>query len=132
MGLQPPDFPRLAPELETTLFRVIQEALTNVFRHSRASKAYVTLEKRESEIAATICDDGVGVPDEIAEFRPDSVGVGLGGMRQRIKELGGELLLRNTHPGTIVEVVIPIPLHAIEPASTADEMFSTKTQNKGD
>jgi hypothetical protein len=52
-------------------------------------------------------------------------------MRQRIKELGGELLLRNTHPGTIVEVVIPIPLHAIEPASTADEMFSAKTQNKG-
>ena len=131
MGLQPPDFPRLAPELETTLFRVIQEALTNVFRHSRASKAYVTLEKRESDIAATIRDDGVGVSDEIAEFRPDSVGVGLGGMRQRIKELGGELFLRNTHPGTIVEVVIPIPLHAIGPASTADDMSFAKIQNKG-
>src|ERR1700688_2305581 len=61
MGTKPQDFPRLAPELETTLFRVVQAALTNVFRHSRASKARVMLEKRENEIAATIHDDGVGV-----------------------------------------------------------------------
>jgi signal transduction histidine kinase len=109
MGIEPPDFPRLAPELETALFRVIQEALTNVFRHSRASKAFVKLEKSESKIAATVRDDGLGISDEIAELRPDSVGLGIGGMRERIKELGGELLLRNSHPGTIVEVVIPIP-----------------------
>jgi signal transduction histidine kinase len=109
MGMQPPDFPRLAPELETALFRVIQEALTNVFRHSRASKAFVTLEKRENEIAATVRDDGLGVPQEIVEFRGDRIGVGIASMQQRIKELGGELSLRNTHPGTIVEVVIPIP-----------------------
>jgi signal transduction histidine kinase len=131
MEMQPTEFPRLAPELETTVFRIIQEALANVFRHSRASKASVTVEKRENEIAATVRDDGVGVPKEIAEFRPDSVGVGLGGMRQRIKELGGELLLRNTHPGTIVEVVIPIPLHAIEHSSTADDISFAKAQNEG-
>jgi signal transduction histidine kinase len=107
MGTQPPDFPRLAPELETTLFRVIQEALTNVFRHSHASKASVTLESKKSDIRVTIRDDGVGVPDEIAEFRADSIGVGIGGMRQRIKEFGGQLLLRRAHPGTVVEVVIP-------------------------
>jgi signal transduction histidine kinase len=108
MGTQPADFPRLAPELETTLFRIIQEALTNVFRHSRATKACVMLERKEGEIAVTVRDDGVGVADEIAEFRPDSIGVGIGGMRQRIKELGGEFMLRNADPGTIVEVVIPI------------------------
>ena len=108
MGTQPQDFPRLAPELETTLFRVIQEALTNVFRHSRASKACVMLERKKSEISVTVRDDGVGVADEIAEFRPDSIGVGIGGMRQRIKEIGGEFMLRKANPGTIVEVVIPI------------------------
>src|ERR1700680_505146 len=108
MGTQPTDFPRLAAELETTLFRVIQEALTNVFRHSRASKACVTLAKKESQVAVTVRGDGVGVPVEISEFRPDSIGVGIGGMRQRIKELGGELLLRNANPGTIVEVLIPM------------------------
>ena len=127
MGIEPPDFPRLAPELETTLFRVIQEALTNVFRHSRASKAFVTLEKRESKIAATVRDDGLGIPDEIAELRPESVGLGIGGMRERIKELGGELCLRNTHPGTIVEVVIPIPpsptdLQAVPAASPYQDL----------
>jgi len=114
MELDPLEFPRLAPELETTLFRIIQEALTNVFRHSKASKASVTLEKRESEIAATIRDDGLGVSDEIAEFRHGSIGVGIGGMRQRIKELGGELLLRNTHPGTCVEALIPTTALPIE------------------
>jgi len=105
---QPQEFPRLGAELETTLFRIIQEALTNVFRHSRASKACVSLERKENEIAVGILDDGVGVPDEILEFRPDSIGVGISGMRQRVKEFGGELLLRNANPGTIVEVVIPI------------------------
>src|SRR6202140_396424 len=80
MGTQPSDFPRLAPELETTLFRIIQEALTNVFRHSRATQAWVTLERKENEIAVAVRDNGVGVPDGIAEFRPDSIGVGIGGM----------------------------------------------------
>jgi signal transduction histidine kinase len=108
MELQPAEFPRLPPELETTLFRIIQEALTNVFRHSQASKASVTLEKRENEIAAIVCDNGRGVSDHIAEFREGSIGVGIGGMRQRVKELGGELLLRNTHPGTTLEAVIPV------------------------
>ena len=114
METQPPDFPRLSSELETTLFRVIQEALTNVFRHSRASKACVSLERKENEIAVRILDDGIGIPDEIAEFRPESIGVGIGGMRQRIKELGGELMLRKAHPGTIVEVVIPIASASID------------------
>jgi signal transduction histidine kinase len=108
MAIHPPDFPRLAPELETTLFRVIQEALTNVIRHARANKAHVMLVRKESEVAVTVKDDGIGVSDEIAEFRPNSTGVGIGGMRQRIKELDGQLLLRKVHPGTIVEVVIPI------------------------
>src|SRR6202035_2944259 len=92
MGTVPQDFPRLTPELETALFRVIQEALTNVFRHSQASKACIMLERKEGEVTVTVQDDGVGVPDEIAEFRSDSIGVGIGGMRQRIKELGGELM----------------------------------------
>jgi signal transduction histidine kinase len=109
MEMQPAEFPRLPPDLETTIFRIIQEALTNVFRHSRANKVFVKLEKRESEIAAIVRDNGQGIPDEISEFRDDRIGVGIGGMKQRTKELGGELLLRNTHPGTLVEAVIPIP-----------------------
>src|ERR1700740_2967924 len=91
LRIEPKDFPRFAPEFETALFRVIQEALTNVFRHSRAAKVSVTLLKNDAEIVAAVCDDGVGLLDEVAEFRPDSIGVGISSMRQRIRGVGGEL-----------------------------------------
>ncbi|MGH9681886.1 MAG: sensor histidine kinase, partial [Candidatus Acidiferrales bacterium] len=108
MGTQPANFPRLAPNLETTLFRVIQEALTNVFRHSRASKAGVLLERKANIITVSVRDDGIGIPEDISQFRPESIGIGLGGMRQRVKELGGDLVLRKANPGTLVEVTIPL------------------------
>jgi signal transduction histidine kinase len=107
LGLQPEDFPRLAPELETTIFRIVQEALTNVFRHAEARKAYISLAIRESQIVITVRDDGRGIPDAVADFEADKIGVGITGMRQRVKELGGELRLQNSNPGTLVEAVIP-------------------------
>ena len=103
----PGEFPRFKPELETAIFRIIQEALTNVFRHSGARKAWVTIAKLEEQIAVTIRDDGKGITENIVEFRPGSLGIGIGGMRQRVKEFGGEVRLRNANPGTLVEVSIP-------------------------
>jgi signal transduction histidine kinase len=108
VDVQPVDFPRLAPELETAVFRIIQEALTNVFRHSGARKGWVELLKQENEVIVRVRDDGKGVSEQVAELRPDSIGIGLGGMRQRVKEFGGDLRLENASPGTVVEVVIPI------------------------
>jgi signal transduction histidine kinase len=52
-------------------------------------------------------DDGKGIPKPLTEFKPESVGVGIGGMRQRVSELGGKLKLANTNPGTLVQVLIP-------------------------
>jgi signal transduction histidine kinase len=52
-------------------------------------------------------DDGKGIKKRTADLQPDSIGIGLGGMRQRAKEFGGELRLSNTQPGTLVELVIP-------------------------
>src|ERR1700730_46822 len=107
MEADPLDFPRLGPELETAVFRIVQEALTNVFRHSGANRGWVTLAKAPDEIVITVRDDGKGISDYVAAFRPDSIGIGIGGMRQRVKEFGGELRLRNAHPGTLLELVIP-------------------------
>jgi signal transduction histidine kinase len=104
----PGEFPRFKPELETAIFRIIQEALTNVFRHSGAQKAWVTVCKSDEQIAVTVRDDGKGIAENIVEFRPGSLGIGIGGMRQRVKEFGGEVRLRNANPGTVVEVSIPI------------------------
>jgi PAS domain S-box-containing protein len=102
-----PDFPRLAPELETAIFRIVQEALTNVFKHSEARKVWISLSQRDSQMIVSVRDDGKGIKKETANLQPDSIGIGLGGMRQRAKEFGGELRLSNIEPGTLVELVIP-------------------------
>jgi signal transduction histidine kinase len=107
LDLQPPEFPRLAPNLERALFRIVQEGLTNVFRHSEARTAKVTLIRKENSVMLTVRDDGKGVTESITQLRPGSFGVGIGGMRERARELGGELRMINAHPGTIVEIQIP-------------------------
>lgn len=107
LDIQPAEFPRLGPDLETAIFRIIQEALTNVFRHSRARAACVALAQRKGEIFVQIRDDGEGIRAEIAQLKPGSIGIGLGGLRQRTREFGGEFRLTNLNPGTLVEVVLP-------------------------
>jgi two-component system, NarL family, sensor kinase len=107
LEVQPTDFPRLSTEVETAVFRIVQEALTNVFRHSGAQKVWISLSQQTGQIMVTVRDDGKGIAENVAELRPESVGVGIGGMRQRAKEFGGELRLTNAHPGTRVELTIP-------------------------
>ncbi len=107
LDLQPREFPRFSRELETTVFRIVQEALNNVFRHSGARKASVALGHFAGLLSVTVRDDGKGISSSVAECRPDSIGVGVGGMRQRAKEFGGNLQLENCYPGTRVLVTIP-------------------------
>lgn len=107
LDVQPSEFPRLGVELETAIFRIIQEAMTNVFRHAEAQKVWVTLSLQEGQVVATVRDDGKGIREQVAELQPGSIGIGIGGMRQRTKEFGGELRLTSATPGTIVEAVIP-------------------------
>ncbi|MGH9822853.1 MAG: sensor histidine kinase [Blastocatellia bacterium] len=108
IDVRPHDFPRLDPQLERALFRIVQEALTNVFRHAGARETWVDLVKEENTVSCIVRDDGKGISGDIADFRPDSIGIGISGMRQRVKEFGGELRLGNAAPGTTVEVIIPI------------------------
>src|SRR3984957_2202543 len=107
LEVQPLAFPRLGAELETAIFRIIQEALTNVYRHSGAQKTWVTLVQRDNQVSVMIRDDGKGIESPVVELRPGSIGIGIGGMSQRAKEFGGELRLTNTLPGTLVEVAVP-------------------------
>src|SRR5450755_846231 len=107
LEVNPPDIGRLKPDTETAIFRIIQEALTNMFRHSGAQNGRVSLNEKEGQIVVTVCDDGKGLDDQVVQLRPESVGVGIGGMRQRVNELGGRLRLANANPGTIVEVIVP-------------------------
>jgi signal transduction histidine kinase len=84
---QPSDFPRLAQDLETAVFRIIQEALTNVFRHAEARTATVSLVRANGRVSVAVCDDGEGMADQTLKFRPGTMGIGLGGMRQRVKRI---------------------------------------------
>jgi len=103
----PSDFPRLTPEVETAVFRIVQEAITNVFRHADAKKVWIRLTQREGVLVVAVQDDGKGIGKQVADLRPDSVGVGIAGMKQRAKEFGGEIRLANSNPGTLVEIVVP-------------------------
>jgi signal transduction histidine kinase len=94
--------------IETTLdVQPAEEALTNVFRHSGARKGMVSLTQEDSRLRLTVRDDGKGIEEGTVHFRPGSIGVGIGGMRERVREFGGELRVINANPGTLVEVVIP-------------------------
>jgi PAS domain S-box-containing protein len=109
LQVEPQDFPRLAPDLETAIFRIVQEALTNVFRHAGANHVWILLSQRGVQTMVTVRDDGRGIGAKIAELQPESLGVGIRGIKQRAKEFGGELRVSNANPGTIVEVLIPSP-----------------------
>ena len=107
LDVQPEEFPRLTPELERAMFRIVQEALTNVFRHSAAQKTWVTVILNDDKVVVRVRDNGKGIAKQVSELQPGSVGVGIAGMSQRAKEFGGVLRVSNSHPGTIVEAVIP-------------------------
>jgi signal transduction histidine kinase len=110
--LHPAEFPRLSPELETTVFRIIQEALTNVFRHSNAQNCRVDVVREPNEVTITVTDDGKGISDAVANFQPERIGVGIGGIRQRVKEFGGRMRFANGEPkGAVLEVVLPFVLN---------------------
>ncbi len=105
-----PSFSRLPAEDETTLFRIVQEAMSNIHRHSGASKAWISLEQTPREVRLEIRDNGTGFSTE-KDTQPDSLsGVGLAGMRERLAQLGGELTIRSSPYG--VGITATIPFHA--------------------
>jgi signal transduction histidine kinase len=106
----PEDLGRLPEQVELALFRVLQESLTNVHRHSKSSKADVSLRVFRNEVVLRIRDYGKGIPAEVLErFRQNRAhgGVGLAGMRERIHELGGELEVDSEGHGMQILVKIP-------------------------
>lgn len=108
------DIGRLDSELETALFRVVQEALTNIHRHSGGARASIRLENRDGEVVLKIRDDGHGMASssEPAEGI-DALGVGIPGMRQRMRQLGGTLEVASSSTGTMVTVTVPKPVRAV-------------------
>jgi len=96
--------------LETTIFRVVQESLTNVHRHSGSATASVRLQQDGDRLHLFVVDQGRGIAMEQLSFRQDNstLGVGLLGMRERLRQLRGELEISSGSQGTSIHVIIPL------------------------
>jgi PAS domain S-box-containing protein len=109
LAIKPQIFPRLSKELETTIFRIIQEALTNVYRHAKSDSARVEIDKQAEMVIVRVRDYGKGLPEEMAGTTLlSNFGVGIAGMRERVRQLGGDLSVFRAEPGTLLEAKIPL------------------------
>jgi len=103
------------------LFRILQESLTNIHRHSHSQSARIQVELGADEIALEVRDYGKGIPSERLErFRAtgEGAGVGLSSMRERISELGGRFDIQSDSNGTAIRAVIPLRAAVKETALT--------------
>jgi signal transduction histidine kinase len=113
---------RMPAPVETALFRVVQEALTNIHRYSGSATADIRLTRSPGAISLQIKDQGRGMPAKTAQddTDPGLLGVGISGMRARLHQLGGELDIQSTASGTTVTATISLArLHSM---STADDV----------
>ena len=110
----PPTLGRMAREVELVVFRVVQESLTNIQRHSGSLHAKIRIE-RSSDLTVEISDRGHGVPAGVSSEKKElrfRIGVGIRSMQERVKLIGGKLNIDSTGRGTAVRVTIPLVLDA--------------------
>jgi signal transduction histidine kinase len=106
----PQELGRLSDEMEIAIFRMVQECLTNIHRHSGSSAAAILVREEEDRILVKVHDRGKGIPPE-KQLELDSAGrtgVGFRGMRERLRQLGGRLEIRSDNTGTAVTATIPL------------------------
>jgi PAS domain S-box-containing protein len=126
----PPGLDRLDRDVETALFRVLQEALTNVHRHSGGSSVRIFLQVDADQVQLQITDNGRGIPpDRLRTLRDDAsaAGVGLAGMRQRMRELGGSFEIESAFPGTTITATVP----RLQRAGLSPKLSDHEDANRG-
>jgi PAS domain S-box-containing protein len=114
----PSDLQRLPEAIEIALFRILQESLTNVHRHSRAKSAEISVDVDAEQVTIEVRDHGRGMPPHIIrqiEAETSKLGVGLAGMRERIHELGGRFAVLSDEHGTTVRATIPLAIDQSTP-----------------
>jgi signal transduction histidine kinase len=103
----PADFGRLTAEMEIAIFRIVQECLTNIHRHSGSSAASIRIRKEGNELKVEIQDRGKGIP-EARQRELTASGLGFGGMRERLRQVGGTLEIQSDHTGTLVSATLKV------------------------
>jgi signal transduction histidine kinase len=107
--LEVPDkLERLAPEIELAIFRLVQESLTNILRHSGSKTAVIRIGRKPDKIYLEVQDHGKGMPQErFAEVQSQGAGVGIRGMRERVRHCHGELTIESNALGTKITAIFP-------------------------
>jgi signal transduction histidine kinase len=116
----PEDVGHLSKPVALGLFRVLQESLTNIHRHANSTRAEVALELQPERVVLRVRDYGKGIaPAFLEEFQTKGAksGVGLAGMRERVRELGGQLSIQCCRPGTLISVTMPLSAGSAVPES---------------
>jgi signal transduction histidine kinase len=106
-----PELGRFSQEVELIMFRIVQEALGNIHRHSGSSTARISLSGTSTDVTLMVSDKGRGLPKNVLDPKSGSmphVGVGIAGMRERVRQFGGKLEITSTYDGTTVRVVLPV------------------------
>jgi signal transduction histidine kinase len=105
----PSDFGRLPNDMEIAIFRIVQECLTNIHRHSGSATATISIGAEDSRILVRVQDRGKGIPLErqLELNSTDRTGVGFRGMRERVRQLGGSLEIQSEENGTVIIVTLP-------------------------
>jgi signal transduction histidine kinase len=109
------DLDRLPAEIETALFRVVQESLGNIHRHSGSTTAAVRIRRDAGTVRLEISDEGGGVPPGLRLRNKEMsvpVGVGIAGMRERLRQVGGQLEIESSDGGTTVRAIVTLPRDA--------------------
>ena len=106
----PEDLGRLPQDLETAIFRIVQECLTNIHRHSESQVARIRISRSDSQVSLEVEDQGKGIPPEKREAMDSggTPGVGIRGMRERLRQLGGTLEIKSNGRGTVVAARLPV------------------------
>jgi two-component system, NarL family, sensor kinase len=99
---------RMAPKIENALFRVVQETLSNIHRHSQSTTATVALRKNDGTLVLEVRDKGKGKPQGSADGLHWATSGGLAGIEERVHELGGSLEIKPANPGTVITATIPL------------------------
>ena len=107
----PANLGRLSQPVELVLFRVLQESLTNILRHAQSTRAKIRLRVDDHSATLSIEDDGKGFAQ--VNGQPYKTGVGIAGMRERVRELGGEFRISSSPAGTTVEAIVPVAQSAV-------------------
>lgn len=104
----PSDIGRLPSEAEIAVFRVVQECLTNVYRHSGSQICSIAMTRQQDQLQLEVRDQGRGIPKSVKPASPSSQGLGLRGMRERLRRVGGTLEIHSGDTGTLVRATLPI------------------------